>query len=180
MPRLRPVIPNEATGKAKELLEAIQKKLGVTPNLMRTLANSPAALHGYLSFGEALAGGTLGGKLREQIALAVAEANQCQYCLSAHSAIGKRVGLDGAQIEASRRGRSADPKAEAALLFARRVLETRGQVSDADLEAVRTAGFGDGEIAEIIANVALNVLTNYFNLVAQTEIDFPKVALAAA
>jgi AhpD family alkylhydroperoxidase len=126
----------------------------------------------YLSFSTALGGGALGAKLREQIALAVAEANGCEYCLAAHSTIGKMVGLSNADVVASRQGRSSDPKAAAALAFARAVLDRRGDVSDADLRAVREAGHGDGEIAEILAHVALNVFTNYFNRFARTNIDF--------
>ncbi|OGL08836.1 MAG: peroxidase [Candidatus Rokubacteria bacterium RIFCSPLOWO2_02_FULL_73_56] len=172
MTRLTPIDPAAATGKAKELLSAVEAKLRFTPNMMRTMAISPAVLDGYLCFSSALGGGALGAKLREQIALAVAEANGCEYCLAAHSTIGKMVGLTNGDVVASRQGRSSDPKATAALAFARAILDRRGDVSDVDLRAVREAGHGDAEIAEIVAHVALNVFTNYFNRLARTSIDF--------
>ena len=172
MTRLTPIDPAEATGKARELLSAVQAKLRFTPNMMRTMAVSPAVLDAYLGFSAALDGGVLKAKLREQIALAVAEANGCEYCLAAHSTIGKMVGLTNGDIVASRQGRSSDPKTAAALAFARAILDRRGDVSDADLHAIHEAGHGDGEIAEIVAHVALNVFTNYFNRFARTHIDF--------
>ena len=172
MARLGPVDPAEATGKGKELLAGVKAKLGFAPNMMRTMAVSPAVLDGYLCFNAALGGGALGAKLREQIALVVAEANGCEYCRAAHSTIGKMVGLTNGDIVASRQGRSSDPKTAAALAFARAILDRRGDVSDADLHAIREAGHGDGEIAEIVAHVALNVFTNYFNRLARTTIDF--------
>lgn len=175
MPRLAALDPTEATGKVKDLLDGVQATLGVTPNLMRTMANSPAALEAYLGFNTALARGRLGAKLREQIALAVAEANGCEYCLSAHSAIGKKVGLLEGDLLTSRQWMSPDPKVDAALKFAQAIVSRRGQVTDEDLRRVRNAGYGDAEIAEIIAHVALNVFTNYFNLVAETTVDFPRV-----
>ena len=171
MTRLTPIDPAEATGRAKELLSAVQAKLRFTPNMMRTMAVSPPVLDGYLCFSSALGGGVLEAKLREQIALAVAEANGCEYCLAAHSTIGKMVGLTNGDIVAGRQGRSSDLKTAAALAFARAILDRRGDVSDAALHAVREAGYGDGEIAEIVAHVALNVFTNYFNRFAQTSID---------
>jgi uncharacterized peroxidase-related enzyme len=180
MSRLIAVDPAKATGKAKDLLDKVQAKLGLTPNMMRTMANSPAVLEAYLNFNNSLAEGSLSSRLREQIALVVAEANGCEYCLSAHTAIGKMVGLGTDDILASRQSTSTNPKVEAALKFASRIIARRGDVSDNDLGQVLQAGYAEGEIAEIIANVALNVFTNYFNQVAQTEIDFPKVALSRA
>lgn len=177
MPRLTAMDPARATGKAKELLDGVQATLGVTPNLMRTMANSPAVLEAYLGFNTVLSRGRLGGKVREQIALAVAEANGCEYCLSAHTAIGKKIGLPEGELLTGRQWVSSDPKANAALEFARAILTHRGQVTDEDLNRVRNAGYGDTEIAEIVANVALNVFTNYFNLVAKTTVDFPRVEL---
>lgn len=177
MPRLNAIDPAVATGNVKALLDGVQATLGMTPNLMRTMANSPAVLEAYLSFNTALARGRLSAKLREQIALAVAQANGCEYCLSAHTAIGKKVGLPEGDLLTSRQWVSSDPKANAALEFARAVLTHRGQVSDDDVSRVRQAGIGDAEITEIVANVALNVLTNYFNLVAGTSVDFPQVEL---
>lgn len=177
MPRLNAIDPQEATGKTKELLDGVQAKFGMVPNLMRTFANSPAALAGYLNFSGALGGGLLNAKLREQIALTVADANSCEYCLSAHTAIGKLVGLNENELVASRHAGSTDAKTDAALKFAHQLVVKRGEVLDSEVQAVRAAGYSDGEITEIVANVALNILTNYFNHVAQTVVDFPKVAL---
>ncbi len=177
MSRLTAINPEEATGKAKELLDGVQAKLGMRPNLMRTMAQSPAVLEAYLNFSGALSGGTLSPGLREQIAIAVAEVNNCQYCLSAHTAIGRLVGLGDIELGAARRSASSDPKAEAALRFAQAIVVTRADVTDNDVKRVRDAGYTDGEIAEIVANVAVNIFTNYFNHVAQTEVDFPKVEL---
>lgn len=176
MARLNPVNPETATGKAKELLDEAQKKLGGVPNLLKTFANSPAVLEAYLGFSGALAHGKLRAKVREQIALTVGQANDCDYCLSAHSAFARSAGLNDAQIEAARRGTSDDGKTQAALRFASDIVDKQGFVTDDDLAAVRDAGYGDGEIAEIVAAVALNIFTNYFNHVADTEVDFPKVA----
>lgn len=180
MSRIQPVNYEQATGKVKELLDVVNAKLGVTPNMMKTMARSPAVLEAYLNFNGALAGGNLDASLREQIALISAEINNCGYCASAHTAIGKMIGLSEEAISAARRGRSADEKNDAALRFARIVMVNRGQVSEADLNAVKDAGFSEGEIGEIVANVALNIFTNYFNEIAETEIDFPKVQVGTA
>ena len=158
-----------------QTFDAIQKTLGMVPNMMRTLAQSPSVLDGYLGLSAALGRGRLASALQERIALAVAEANACEYCLSAHTALGRRAGLSDDELAASREGRSADASADAALRFAMAVLERRGAVTDDDLARVRAAGFADAEVVEIIAHVALNVFTNYFNRAAGTEIDFPKV-----
>jgi uncharacterized peroxidase-related enzyme len=178
MARLKIIDPANATGKAKELLTAVQAKLKIIPNMTRVMANSPAVLEGYLSFNGALAGGSLDARLREQLALAVAEADRCEYCLSIHSAIGKRTGLSDVDIARSREGQGSSARATAALRFAQQVVEHKGIVSEEAVTAVRGAGFNDGEIAEIVANVALNIFTNYFNNVAAVDLDFPKVALA--
>lgn len=175
VPRLTAVDPATATGKAKDLLAAVQASLGLTPNMMRTMANSPAVLDGYLAFGAALGKGALRPGLREQIALAVAEANSCDYCLSAHSALGQMAGLKADQISSSRAAVSADPKTDAALKFAVAVVAAKGTLTESQFNEVRDAGFTDGEVAEILAHVAINVFTNYFNKAALTVIDFPKV-----
>jgi uncharacterized peroxidase-related enzyme len=176
MQRITAVNPAEATGKAKQLLDGVQAKLGMTPNLMKTLAAGPAALEAYLNFGAALATGHLDARFREQIALAVAQANSCEYCLSAHSAIGQMVGLKAEEIAASRVGHSADAKRAAGLQFVQAVVANRGEVSDDAFAQVKAAGFGDGDIAELVANVAINIFTNYFNFIARTEVDFPRVS----
>lgn len=173
MTRLQTVSAESANGKVKELFEAVNAKLGMVPNMMRAMANSPAVLEGYLGLNGSLSGGSLSAKNREQLALAISEANGCEYCLAAHSAIGKMVGLTGEQIRDSRLGTAVDAKTDALLHFARHVLEARGRVSDTELDEIRRAGFDDGAIAEVVAHVALNVLTNYFNNVAETKVDFP-------
>jgi uncharacterized peroxidase-related enzyme len=180
MSRLHAIATEAATTKVRKLLEGVQAKLNMTPNFLRVMANSPAVVEGYLGFSGSLAGGSLTAKLREQIALAVGEANGCEYCLSAHSALGKLVGLTADEIEAARESRSAAPKDAAALEFAQAVLKARGRVSSADFDRLREAGLNDGEIAEIIAHVALNVFTNYFNIANNVEVDFPKVGLRTA
>ncbi len=175
MARISPIDHEAAEGQARSLLDGVNKSLGTVPNLMATIAHSPATLQAYLGFGQALGGGTLGGKLREQLALAVAGANACEYCASAHTALGKGQGVEESELASNLAADSADPRTDAALKFARAIVVKRGFVSDGDVEAVRAAGFGDGEITEIVGVVALNVFTNYFNHVAQTENDFPRV-----
>jgi len=174
MSRIKTISPESATGKAKGLLEGLNGKLGLVPNMTRAMANASAVLDGYLQFSGALAKGTLSARVREQIALAVAQANGCDYCLAAHSAVGQMVGLTAEQIQDSRLGTAVNPKTDALIRFARKVVDARGRVSDGDLEEVRKAGFDDGAIAEVVANVALHIFTNYFNQVAETDIDFPR------
>lgn len=161
---------------SQPLLEAVNKQLGSVPNLFRVVGNSPAALEGYLGLNGALGKGKLEAKTRERIALAVAELNGCDYCLSAHSYLGKNLAkLDDAEMAANREGGSSDAKADAALRFASKVVVARGHVTDADVQAVKAAGFDDATVMEIVLHVALNTLTNYVNEVAKTEIDFPVV-----
>lgn len=179
MSRITAIDPTTATGQTAEFFTAVKSKLGLVPNLMRTLGHSPATLEAYLGFSGALAHGALSAKTREQIALAVAETNACDYCLAAHSLIGKGAGLTPDAILAARRVTAIDPKTDALLKFAVAVVETRGLVSDGALAQVRTAGVSDAEIIETVAHVALNILTNYTNHVAQTVIDFPKAAALA-
>jgi uncharacterized peroxidase-related enzyme len=174
MPRLTPIDPTTATGQAKELLDGVEAALGMTPNMARTMAKNPAVLKGWIELNSAL-GRTLTRELNERLSIAIAEQNDCGYCLSAHTAIGGLVGLDEDELELSRAGESADAKVAAALTFAQTLNAKRGDVSDEDLARVRAAGYDDGDIAAIVAHVGLNVLTNYFNLVAQTVIDFPEV-----
>jgi uncharacterized peroxidase-related enzyme len=166
---------------AQPLLHAVKKQLGVVPNLFRLVATSPAALEGYLGLNGALGKGTLDAPTRERIALAVAQINGCDYCLSAHSYLGKNLAkLSEAEIAANRNGGSTDPKADAAVRFAVKLVNARGQVSDDDLRAVRLAGYSDAKLIEIVLHVALNTLTNYVNEAFKTEIDFPVVSAKAA
>jgi uncharacterized peroxidase-related enzyme len=170
----------DAPAKSQPLLDAVEKQLGVVPNLFRLVGTSPAALEGYLGLNGAL-GRTLDAKTRERIALAIAQANGCDYCLSAHSYLGLNLAkIDDTEIALNRAGHSGDAKADAAIVFARKVLDARGRVSDADIAEVRLAGFSEAQVIEIGASVALNVLTNYINNVAETDIDFPVVRAAQA
>ena len=170
----------DAPAKSQPLLDAVEKQLGLVPNLFRLVGTSPAALEGYLGLNAAL-GRTLDAKTRERIALAVAQANGCDYCLSAHTYLGLNLAkIDETEIALNRQGHSGDAKADAAVVFARKVLDARGSVGDADLAAVRLAGFSEAQVIEIVAAVALNVLTNYINNVAETDIDFPVVLAAQA
>jgi len=166
---------------SRPLLQAVNKQFGLVPNLFRVVGNSPAALEGYLGLNGALGKGAIDAKTRERIALAVAEINGCDYCLSAHSYIGANIAkLDAAEILANRRGASNDAKADAAVRFAAAVTRARGHVANSDLDAIRMAGFNDAQIVEIVLHVALNTLTNYVNNVAETVVDFPVAEPLAA
>jgi uncharacterized peroxidase-related enzyme len=176
--RIESVDPTTATGTNKKFFDALQSSLGLIPNMTRAMAQSPAVLEGYILLSGALGKGSLGRKLGEELALALAGANHCDYCASAHSVLGKLAGLDASQVSSALKAAAADPKTAVALHFAKTLVEKRGQISNADFQNVRSAGFTEGEIAEIVAHVALNVFTNYFNNVANTEIDFPKVSVS--
>jgi uncharacterized peroxidase-related enzyme len=181
MVRIQPVQQNKANDKTSMLLHAVENKLGMVPNMIATMANSLPVAQAYLSFGALLGGGSLPAPLREQIALTVGEIDQCDYCLSAHTQLGRQEGLEETDILDAQHGTSADEKTNAALVFARKIIEDRGHVSDEDLAEIRAAGYDESEIVEIVANVALSIFTNYFNQVAGTEIDFPAVhSLAVA
>jgi len=178
----RLAIPDRSAAdpKSQPLLAAVEQQLGSVPNLFRLLGLSPAALEGFLGLSQAL-NSTLDAKTRERIALAVAQVNGCDYCLSAHTYLAANLAkLDETEIAAARHGRSADPRADAAVSFARLVTETRGHVSDSAIASAKLAGLTEAEIVEIVANVAVNVLTNFVNVVAETEIDFPVVRAEAA
>jgi uncharacterized peroxidase-related enzyme len=178
MTRIKAISPEEATGKTKELFGAVKTKMGMIPNLMKTMGHSPALLEGYLSYNDALANGVLDKQLRELIAVTVGEYNGCQYCVSAHTMIGEKMaGISSEMILAARTGDATSTKFDAALTFVRSVLSQKGAVSDHELAAVKAIGYSDEEVAEIIGHVGLNVLTNFFNNTAQTEVDFPKVEL---
>lgn len=163
-------------GKAADLLEGVKKAMGSTPNIFTTFANAPAAMEGYLNLNGALSGGKLDGKLRESLALTVAGFNGCDYCASAHTFLGDKAGINKAELEANLKGQSSDVRTQAALTFATKIMATRGHPSEADLNAVRDAGFGDEEAIEILAHVALNTFTNYFNETFAVEVDFPVVS----
>jgi uncharacterized peroxidase-related enzyme len=176
MTRLTALNPEEVTGKTKDLFNAVQAKLGVVPNMMRTMGNSPAVLEGYLNLSGALSHGKLSARTGELIALAVSESNSCDYCVAAHTFIGgKLLKTDEQVLQAARTGNSADSKTEAILQFAKTLINKGGLVNNEDVDTLKIAGVSDAELAETVAHVALNVLTNYFNNTANTEIDFPAV-----
>ena len=165
---------------SKPILDAVQKQLGVVPNMYRLIALSPAALQGFTANNGALTK-TLDVKTRERIALAVAQVNGCDYCLSAHSYLSlnlAKIGPD--EIALNRKGQSGDAKADAAVHFAAKVVRERGHVTESDIKAVRAAGFSDAQIVEILAVTAENIFTNVLNVVAETDIDFPVVRAAEA
>ncbi|HKY85793.1 MAG TPA: carboxymuconolactone decarboxylase family protein [Pseudorhodoplanes sp.] len=182
MPRLAtPPSIESAPAASQPLLQAVQKQLGVVPNLFRLVSNSPAALEGYLGLSSALNKGSLPAATRARIALAIAEINGCDYCLSAHTYLGKNVAkLDDAEMSANRSGGSNDPKADDAVRFAVKVARERGHVGEDDVRAVKNTGYDDAQIVEIVLHVALNTWTNYINTVAKTEIDFPVVTARQA
>lgn len=176
MTRINALSPDQASGKTKEMFNAINSKFGVIPNMMKTMGHSPALLEGYLNLSGALSGGSLGVKISALIALTVAETNACNYCLSAHTYLGAKLAkLDVKAMDAARLGNADDAKTNAVLKFAQILVSKRGHVSDLDVSAVRAAGVTEGEVGEIVGHVALNILTNYFNNTANTQIDFPVV-----
>ena len=177
MARIQPINRNEATGAVAATLNGVKAKLGVVPNLFTTFAHAPAVLNGYLALSEALTHGRLTAAQRETLALAIGQANSCQYCLSAHTLLAKGAGLDATAIRNARQGQANDPLTDALARLAVNIVQQRGVLSDDDLEQARAAGADDGLIVEVIGSVALNTLTNYTNHIAATDIDFPVVAL---
>lgn len=179
MSRITVVDPASARAEAKPLLDAVQSSLGMVPDFVRVLANAPAALEGFLGLYVIAGEGALDPMTRKRIALAVAEANACQYCVSAYSAIGRQAGLDDAEINAARRGASSDAKGAAAVAFARALVRSMDEVSSAEFQAAKDA-LTEEEIVEVIAHVALNIFTNLLGKATQVPIDFPEVALLKA
>ena len=176
MARIKPISRKTASAKTGKILDGVEMKLGMVPNMIATMAQSEAAVQAYLSFSQALSSGVTSAPLREQIALAVSQQNECNYCVAAHAAIAGTIGLTEDEIRDARTATSPERETEAALQFARHVVDQRGAVSDDQITSIRQAGFGDAEIVEVIAHIALSIFTNYFNRAAQTEIDFPHVA----
>lgn len=173
MTRIHPINASTATPEQQELLANVKKSMGMVPNLVSTMAHSPAVANAYLAFNGELAKGVLTAQMREMISLAVGQANECDYCVSAHSALGKMAGLSPEEIIAARQAAGSGDKTAAALAFTAKIVKERGLVSDEDVTGLRTAGWNDAEITELIANTALNIFTNYFNHIVGTEIDFP-------
>ena len=172
--RIQLVDPDHATGAIRKLFAKIRTKFALVPNLFRVLANAPAALEGLMDLSAALARGALEEKIREQLALAIAESNLCAYCLNEHKAMAAKIGLTQAEIDDAIRARAADARTDGILKLARSIVVQRGELTDADLARARAAGLGDGEIVETVANVALNIFENYMSHVARVPIDFPK------
>lgn len=174
MQRLNSVNPETAQGHTKELLDTVQQAFGVVPNAAKVLANSPAALESFLAFSQAIGNASIGEKLHSQVKLTTSETNSCSYCTSILSAVAPSAGLSAEDILAGRTATSEDHRTDAALKFAEAVLESRGKVSDEQLEAVREAGFNDAEVVEIVTSVVLGCFTNFLNNVADTELDIPQ------
>jgi uncharacterized peroxidase-related enzyme len=179
MNRIAIVTPDSADPEQKALLDAIQSKLGMVPNFLAILAHSTDALNAFLGLHGIAEAGQLDPQTRERIALAVAQGNSCEYCVSAHTAIGRKAGLTDAEMAANRAGTSHDAKAAAAVTFAQALNNNLGEVTQAEFNAVRDAGYGDGEIVEIITHVGMNILTNLIGKATRVDIDFPKVPLHA-
>lgn len=173
--RIAHVEPPDASGQTKQLFDGVQQSLGVVPNMVKTMAGS-ALLEGYLGLAGALAHGRIRPAVSERIAIAVAEYNECVYCLSVHTYLAEHAAkIDAADIEAAREFKSADAKAAATLEFARAVITTRGEISDSVIQSAHAAGLDDVELAEIVGQVALNVLTNLFNKTFAVQLEFPVV-----
>lgn len=177
MARINVVTHETASAEQKALFDAIQSQLGIVPNFLKVFANSPEALKAFLGLHGIANGGSLDPQTGERIALALAQQNACEYCLSAHTAIGRKAGLTGTEIEANRAGTSQDAKAAAAVKFARAINDHTGDVTSAELDDVRSAGYSEADIVEIITHVGMNILTNLIGRASRVEIDFPKVDL---
>ncbi len=174
MQRLNSVNPVLAEGRTKELLDTVQQAFGMVPNTAKVMANSPAVLESFLAFSQAMGKAAIGEKLHNQVKLSTSESNSCDYCTSILSAVAPDAGLTAEDILAGRTGSSEDHRTDAALKFAAAVLDKGGKVNGEQLEAVREAGYGDGEIVEIVASVVLGCFTNFLNNVADTELDIPQ------
>jgi uncharacterized peroxidase-related enzyme len=180
MTRLKLVDPATAQGELKGLFNAVTQTFGTVPNFVKAFANSPALLSGFLGLYGALSKGVLTATTAERIALAMAESNSCEYCVSAHTALAKGTGLSDDEIAAARHGTSTDTHAAAAVRFARSVLDNKGLVTAAEVDDVRAAGYNDAQIAEIIGHVGLNTLLNYFGKASRIDIDFPRAPALTA
>lgn len=180
MSRVPLLTATTASADSKALLEQIHQAFGATPNMFKAVAHSPAALKSMWGSFSALSKGSLEGTLGEKIAVAVAERNACEYCLAAHVALGRKAGATAEEMAAAQMGEAGDAKTSAALRFALKLVEGRGQLSDADVQALRHAGFSDEQVVEILAHVALNLFTNYVNVAFQVPVDFPAVKLRRA
>lgn len=175
MERFKPMDKEEAPAPVKEIYQNIEKKLGRIPNIFLNMGNSAAVLQGYFGLSDAAEKTSLSPQLREQIALVVSQANDCNYCLSAHTAIGKAAGLNEDHILKARKGESADPKTQAILRFAQKIVEKKGHLSNFEMSQLTNAGVNETELVEIIMIVSFTIFTNYFNHITDPHIDFPIV-----
>lgn len=180
MPTIHPLDIRDADPQTAQTLHAVRLQLGKIPNLYATVARAPAVLNAYLQFSETLGKGRLTARQREIIALAVAQANACQYCLSAHTLLGRHAGLSEDEIAAARAGHASTPLDHAIATLTRAIVQSRAQVGLAELQEARDSGIDDGLLIEIVGNVALNILTNYTNHIAGTDVDFPVVCVTPA
>ena len=180
MSRIQKVTRDTANTDQLVLLDTVQSSLGMVPNFLAIVAHSPDALRAFLGLHQIAGSGSLDPQTRERIALVVAQDNACEYCVSAHTAIGRKAGLSSAEIEANRAGRSQDARAEAAVVFAQALNANQGDVTGAEFNAVRLAGYSDAEIVEIVVHVGMNILTNMIGKASLVDIDFPKVDLQIA
>jgi uncharacterized peroxidase-related enzyme len=174
--RIPPVDPAQAQGQTRALFDAVKVKMGKVPNMMKTMAHSPALLEGYLALSGALSKGVLPEVVRQQIALYVSQENDCEYCLSAHTLLGRHAGLTPEQVLLARRGESQDAKQQAVLTLAENIVRHRGDISDEQLATALEAGVSDAELAEVVGHVALTTLTNFFNQLSHAAVDFPRVS----
>lgn len=180
MTRIATIETATANAEQKALLDAIQGQLGMVPNFLKVFANSPVALRAFLGLHGIANGGTLDAPTRERIALALAQQNGCEYCVSAHTAIGRKAGLSGDEMTAARNGGSEDAQAAVAVKFAQSLMEKKGEISAVELAEIRGAGYSESDIVEIVTHVGMNFLTNILGKASRVEIDFPKVELKIA
>lgn len=179
MPRIKTIDPASTTGETRQILDGFQAKLGTIPNIFKTIAQAPAVLKFYVAGSGALGESSLSPALREQLALAIAGANSCDYCASAHTVIGRKVGVAESELPINLAAKSADAKVQAALTFAKKVVDSKAHIADADLATVRAAGYSDPQILEMIGVISFNIFTNYINHIVDTEVDFlPKIDAA--
>lgn len=177
MPRLQPIAVENTSGHTRELVDTAKRKLGKHINIIATMANSPAVLESYLSFSGAMGKSQLSAKTREAVSLIIGEKNACQYCVSAHTTVGKIVGFTEEETVQIRQGVASDPKLQAVVDLAAAIADTKGLIRDEDFADAKNAGLSDEEVTEVVGLVALNFFTNFFNHVAGTEVDFPQVEL---
>lgn len=180
MDRIQSKGKESASTQVREIYQNIEKKLGRVPNIFLNMGNSAAVLQGFFGLSDAADKTSLNPKLREQISLVVSQANNCNYCLSAHSAIAKAAGLNDESILQARKGEAQDTKTQAILNFAKTIVDKKGHLSSSEVEKLKSAGINDTELVEIILIVSLTMFTNYFNNITEPKVDFPIVSELAS